>query len=236
MRYSCTLMDGRRYHESLRRLRLFAGEAELTPEKVSKIVQPFIEEWRPVAVPNRKDVRVSMDPEFMLSQPALVDLTARIRAIGMNLNKSGLKGIHYHNAFQRQLAALAENFDCRGWTESAALFDDPERAGEEPVGGALQLSGRVDVIWARKRVPVAVFEIDSTVKPRSFQKLKEAAAAHKLWVYFGKDVWGFKTFLQKNDPEREMLPVIVPNTFVPSFTDEGGEGTTETPGHEEGLN
>jgi hypothetical protein len=103
-------MDGRRFRESLRRLRLFAGEAELTAEKVSKIVQPFIEEWRPVAVPNVKDARVPMDPEYTLSQSALVDLTARIRAIGMNLNKSGVKGIHYHNAFQKQLVGLAETF------------------------------------------------------------------------------------------------------------------------------
>ena len=227
-------MDGRRFHESLRRLRLFASEAELTGEKVSKMVQPFIEEWRTVAVPNVKDVRVPMDPEFMLTQSALVDLTARIRAIGMNLNKSGMKGIQYHNAFQRQLAMLAVNFDCRGWTESAALFDDPDHVGGAPEEPPLQLTGRVDVVWARQRVPVAVMEIDSTVKARSFQKLKEAAAGHKLWVYFGKDVWGFKTFLQREDPEREVVPVIVPNTFVPSFSDdvkhEEREGTKDHEG------
>lgn len=228
LEYSLRVMDGRRFHESLRRLRLFASEAELTAEKVSKMVQPFIDEWRTVAVPNLKDARVPMDPEFMLTQSALVDLTARIRAIGMNLNKSGMKGIQYHNAFQRQLAMLAVNFDCHGWTESAALFDDPERATEEP---PLQLTGRVDVVWARQRVPVAVMEIDSTVKARSFQKLKEAAAPHKLWIYFGKDVWGFKTFLQREDPAREVVPVIVPNTFVPSFSEaESGE---ETPKDEE---
>ena len=205
-----------RYHFSLRRLRLFATEADLSPGKVGEIMRPFIEEWRPVPVPNRKDSTIPMDPDLQLSVPSLADLAARIRAIGMNLNKSGQKGIDYHNAFVRQLAALAESFDCRGWTESAALFDDPDRAGEAPV----QLAGRVDVLWARRRLPVAVFEIDSTVKARSFQKLKEAAAPHKLWVYFGKDIWAFRTFLQKNDPGREIIPVIVPRTFVPSFEDE----------------
>ena len=83
----------------------------------------------------------------------------------------------------------------------------------------MQLAGRVDVVWSRRRLPVAVFEIDSTVKARSFQKLKEAAAAHKLWVYFGKDVWGFRTFLQREDMGKEITPVIVPRTFVPSFED-----------------
>ena len=201
----------------MRRLRLFAGEAELTGEKVSEMVQPFIEEWRPVAVPNVKDVRVPTDPEFSLSESALGDLTARIRAVGMNLNKLGVKaggGVEYHNAFQKQLVALAEMFDCRGWTESAALFDDPDSEGPPT-----QLTGRVDVIWARRRVPVAVFEIDSTVKARSFQKLKEAAAPHKIWVYFGKDIWGFRTFLQRQDPLKEIIPVIVPNTFIPSFAE-----------------
>jgi hypothetical protein len=211
-------MDGRHFHNSLRRLRLFAGEAELTSEKVSKLVQPFIEQWRPVAVPNRKDADTPMNEEFRLSGGALADLAARIRAAGMNLNKSGLKGIHYHNAFQRQLAMMAEMFDCRAWTESAALFDDPEVLQESK-----QVAGRVDVLWARRRVPVVVFEIDSTVKPRSFQKLMEAAAPHKVWVFFGRDLWNFRTFLQKNDPRREILPVIVPGTFIPSFSDREAE-------------
>ena len=206
-------MDGRFHRESLRRLRLFAGEAELSPDKVRQIMDPLIAQWRPVPVPNLKDAPIPMDDDLRLSEPALTDLAARIRAIGMNLNKAGQKGIDYHNNFVRHLSALAETFDCRGWTESAALFDDPAAASPA------QLPGRVDVLWARRRIPVAVFEIDSTVKPRSFQKLKEAAAPHKLWVYFGKDVWGFRTFLQKEDPTRQITPIIVPRTFIPSFED-----------------
>jgi hypothetical protein len=227
-------MDGRHYHNSLRRLRLFASEADLTADKVSKLVQPFIEAWRPIQVPNRKDANIPMDPEFMLTDPALADLAARIRALGMNLNKSGRKGIEYHNAFQRHLATMAEMFDCQAWRESHALFDDPDDPLLSPnlnpylnpnlvplpaEQSPRQLAGRVDVIWARKRIPVVVFEVDSTIKPRSFQKLKEAAAAHKLWIYFGRDLWGFRTFLQKNDPAREVLPIIIPPTFIPSFAD-----------------
>jgi len=196
-------------------MRLFAGEADLTPQKVSSFMQPLIEEWRPIPVPNLKAAPMPTDPSLRLSDATLADLTARIRAVGMNLNKSGQKGIDYHNNFVRKLAMLADTFDCRGWTESAALFDDPETAAEAPV----QLAGRVDVLWARNRLPVVVFEVDSTVKARSFQKLKEAASPHKLWVYFGKDIWGFRTFLQKEDPAREIVPVIVPRTFIPSFAD-----------------
>jgi len=200
----------------MRRLRLFAGEGELTGEKASRILQKFAQEWRKVPVPNRKEAAVSMDPAYRLSEPALQDLKARLRVIGMNLNKSGLKGLAYHNMVQRQIAALAATFDCRGWIESPALFDDPEAQAQGPV----QLAGRVDVIWARDRIPVAVFEVDSTVKPRSLAKLIEAAAPHKFWVYFGKDVWNFRTFLQKNDLAREITAVLIPQTFVPSFDDQ----------------
>ncbi|MCL2646565.1 MAG: hypothetical protein FWD61_06110 [Phycisphaerales bacterium] len=152
----------------------------------------------------------------MLTDPAMADLVARIRALGMNLNKSALKGKGggpYHDAFQRRLVAMAELFDCQAWRETELLFDDPGLFGKP-------LAGDADVIWTRKRVPVVVFQIDSAVKPRSFQKLKEAAAAHKVWIYFGRDVWGFRTFLQKNDPNREVVPVIIPPTFIPSFSDD----------------
>jgi hypothetical protein len=205
-------MDPRSYRESLRRLRHAA--AGLTPEHVRPLLEPFVKAWRPLAVPNLKDTAVSMDPDLQLSTPALTDLAARIGVIGMNLNKSGLKGVEYHNALQRQLAALAATFDCQGWTESPALFDDPDSTAES---APVQLAGRVDVVWSRRRLPVAVFEVDSTVKPRSLQKLKEAAAAHRFWVYFGKDVWGFRTFLQREDPDKTIAPIIVPRTFIPNF-------------------
>jgi len=211
-------MDARNYRESLRRLRLFANEADLTPDNVSAFVQPFIAEWKTVPVPNRKESTPNMAPEFTLSDSARADLSTRIRVIGMNLHKQQLRGIDYHNQLQRQIALLAPQFDCRGWVESAALFDDPDTLLES-AAPPTRVSGRVDVIWARARIPVAIFEIDSTTKLRSFQKLKEGAAPHKFWIYFGRDVWSFKTFLQQSDPLREILPVIVPQTFIPSFAD-----------------
>lgn len=138
----------------------------------------------------------------------------RIKAIGMNLVKARLAGLRFHNEFQRHICQLAGQFDCRGWTESAATFMDPEVPDV-----AATTHGRIDVIWAVNRLPLAVFEVDSTVKLRSFQKLKEAAAPHKFWIYFGKDVWGFKTLLLRDDLQREITPVIIPNTFTPSFGD-----------------
>jgi len=116
-------------------------------------------------------------------------------------------------------AAAARSSATRAGAVSIRRVAIPAATSQAPA----QLTGRVDVIWARHRLPVAVFEIDSTVKPRSFQKLKEAASPHKFWIYFGKDVWGFRTFLQKHDPEKEIVPIIVPRTFIPSFDDADGE-------------
>ena len=153
------------------------------------------------------------DSDFMLTESAMTDLAARIRALGMNLNKSTQKkggGEDYHAAFRRHLATMAEMFDCQLRREEEWLFDD--------VG----VTGGGDIVWVRKKGgggAVVVFEMDSTVKLRSFQKLKAATALHKVWIYCGRDVWGFRTFLQKNDPGREITPVIVPTTFVPSFAD-----------------
>ena len=99
----------------------------------------------------------------------------------------------------------------------------PTKAGQqrdwrEPAGSSLALL-LSEAARAREGVLVAVMEIDSTIKARSFQKLKEAAAPHKLWIYFGRDIWGFRMFLAANDPERRIIPVLIPHTFVPSFED-----------------
>jgi len=150
------------------------------------------------------------ESELMLTESAMSDLAARIRVMGMNLNRLAVKGEEYSARLRRQLAGMAEMFDCQLRRDEEWLFDD--------VG----VPGGGDVIWVRKGKgggAVVVFEIDATVKVRSFQKLKAATALHKVWIYCGRDVWGFRTFLQKNDPGREIMPVIVPTTFVPSFED-----------------
>ena len=102
----------------------------------------------------------------MFSPRRVQDIAVAVKTIGMNLVKARLAGIRFHNAFQLHVAHLAGQFEVRGWTESAATFMDPDEP--EPTASS---HGRIDVIWAKNRVPVAIFEIDSTVKPRSFAKL-----------------------------------------------------------------
>jgi hypothetical protein len=218
-------MDMRHFHDSLKRLKAFAKEAELSGEQVSKMIQPFIEEWRTVATPrvvkkadgaamHLPNAGLSFTPLPFFAPDRANEIAVRIKAIGMNLVKAKLTGIRFHNAFQLHVAHLANQFDVRGWTESAAEFMDPE----EPESTATS-EGRIDVVWARNRIPVTIFEIDSTIKLKSFAKLREGLSPHKFWIYFGKDVWGFKSFLLKEDPKREIIPVIIPQTFTPSFAD-----------------
>ena len=73
----------------------------------------------------------------------------------------------------------------------------------------------MDVVWAAARRPVVLFEIDRTVKRASLSKLHRAAADHKYWIYFGPDVWDFKTSLRRWDPHRTSHPIIIPATFTP---------------------
>ena len=210
-------MDMRHFHDSLRRLKAMAQEAQLPGHEVSKLILPFIEEWRTVATPNRADgvgMSTPVIPAPLFTPTRVQDIVARVKTIGMNLVKAKLAGIRFHNAFQLHVSTLAGQFDVRGWTESAATFMDPD----EPES-TTTAHGRIDVVWARNRIPMAIFEIDSTVKPRSLAKLREGLSPHKFWVYFGKDIWGFKSFLLKEDPLREIVPVIIPNTFTPSFSD-----------------
>jgi hypothetical protein len=208
-------MDMRHFHDSLRRLKAMAQEAQLSGQEVSKLILPFIEEWKTVATPNRADgAAMSSVAAAMFSPTRQCDITAHVKTIGMNLVKAKLTGLRFHNAFQLHVATLATQFDLRGWTESAATFMDPDQPEATETS-----HGRIDVVWAKNRIPVAIFEIDSTVKPRSFAKLKEGLAPHKFWIYFGKDVWGFKSFLLQQDPGREIVPILIPHTFTPSFSD-----------------
>ena len=165
-------------------------------------------------MPVSETMSAAPPPAGIFTPTRLQDIVVRVKTIGMNLVKARLTGIRFHNAFQIHVAHLAGQFDVRGWTESAATFMDPD----EPEATTTS-QGRIDVVWARMRRPVAIFEIDSTVKLRSFAKLREGLSPHKFWIYFGKDVWGFKSLLLERDPGREIVPIIIPNTFTPSFSD-----------------
>ena len=46
--------------------------------------------------------------------------------------------------------------------------------------------GRLDVVWIHNRLPVVAFEIDSSFRRKSIQKLLTVKAELRFWVYYGR--------------------------------------------------
>ena len=63
--------------------------------------------------------------------------------------------------------------------------------------------GYVDVIWAtgfgKRGVPVAAFEIDSSLRKKSVEKLLAVDAPFRFWLYYGKK--GADLLLEESDLE-----------------------------------
>ena len=183
----------------LHRLKLVAAEYRFAPARVGALIQPFIDQYKNPRLSKRRDAGAAT------RHAEAEAIAAAIRDTGEALHRRGVRGLSYHNTLQRAVAALAGHFGCRGFVECAAAYDVDEDA---PVG-------RMDVVWAQGRRPTVLFEIDSTAKLVSVKKLLTAAAPHKFWVYFGRDVWAFKTCLRKHDLRGEVMPIIVPHTWAP---------------------
>lgn len=163
------------------------------------LIQPFIDKYK----------NLRLEPRESEAQPAAVhpahaQIVADVRAIGHRLKRQGLKGIGYHNGFCRAVAALAEAYDYRGFNECGAEYE---------LDG--HVDGRMDVVWAQHRRPVILFEIDSTVKHASVRKLLTCAAAHRYWIYFGDDLWRFRTDLARWDAQKEIAAITIPVAWKP---------------------
>ena len=152
---------------------------------------------------------------------ALTDLAAYPGPAGMNLHKTISR------------ASIITTHLCGNWRHSrnawiaAAGPNPPPYSTMPPTPGALanerraQSPGRVDVIWGSEiACPSPCSRLTRRSREKSFQKFEGSGSSAPLWVYFCKDVWGFRTFLcRKADPGKEILAVIVPRTFIPSFAD-----------------
>jgi hypothetical protein len=187
----------------MQRLRTIAADVRTPGRAVGESIQPFIDRWKNPDVPRKGagDAIVA----YAIDAAAVAN---RIESIGRDLRQQRVCGWPFHRGFQRRLVAVAENFECHGFMECHAGYE----------GQTDQLhEGRIDVVWSQRRVPVAIFEIDRTVKPGSFWKLKEAEVPYKFWVYFGKDFWAMDRFMRKNDPSREITLVKIRHGFVPRF-------------------
>ncbi len=218
--FHCESLRRRREHFALlTRLRRMQESNSPMCDPLRAGVLDFIDRWLPVSIPVEPTDAATGHPAphcFSGEQ-----LRARILDATQAVRRSGQKGLALHNAIQRRVAAMGMEFGFRGVLESAICL--PVRGGS---GGAVECGNhgaasgtrrcRVDVAWALRRDVAAVFEIDSTVKAHSFDKLMAAAAPFKCWIYFGPNRWAFKEFVRRNDPVGEILSVAAPHGFTPS--------------------
>lgn len=181
-------------------VRRMAGEMRsFNSCKTEQIIQPFIDKYKSIYLEHRQTATSSGG-----THRAHAQIVSDIREIGHRLKRQGLRGIAYHNGFCRAVATLAEAYDYRGFNECGAEYD---------LG--VRIDGRVDVVWAQQRTPVILFEIDSTVKRASVQKLLTCEAPHRYWIYFGSDLWRFRTDLAAWDTAKDILPIIIPVAYKP---------------------
>lgn len=112
-------------------------------------------------------------------------ITEQVKAIvePMDRTKRG-----FHNALQRKMVQLAEQYGCTGKAEF--LMNNGE--------------GKIDVVWYKGDQPEAFFEIDSRLRFKSMRKLQQAKElnpkAAVYWIYYGgKQMWPYPC--KKWDPK-----------------------------------
>jgi len=190
------------FHAQVKRMRRMAQEAAIVPEKAATMIQPFIDKYKALRLPMHSNGPCGKP------HPRHGEIAAAIQQAGLSVQRRHLKGLAFHSGYQQALARQAEHFGYRGFVECGAIYltiADQENS----------VWGRVDVASASGREPEVIFEIDSTIKPASLLKLQQARVPHKYWIYFGKDVWRFKTFLKKHDPAGEVAGIVLPRAWKP---------------------
>jgi hypothetical protein len=108
----------------------------------------------------------------------------QIRIIEQYLRKKaqsiskGIRRPEFHRELQKYLIELALNFDLQGVTEYKVYFwRDDDRVGS------------IDVVWLDKNIPIVAFEIDSSARLKSIQKLLALNVQFRFWIYYGeKDI------------------------------------------------
>jgi hypothetical protein len=78
----------------------------------------------------------------------------------------------FHSILKRKVARLARKFGLG-------------RCSEYPVTRSDGKLGLIDVVWLSASRPVAAFEIDSSLRRKSIDKLLALEVPFRFWVYYG---------------------------------------------------
>jgi predicted RNase H-like HicB family nuclease len=87
---------------------------------------------------------------------------------------ASLHGLEKHSALVHKIALLAREFDLCAIREYRLSQLRPD--------GRHQFT---DVVWMSGSDMIAAFEVDSSLRKKSFEKLSLLPAQHKFWVYYG---------------------------------------------------
>lgn len=79
----------------------------------------------------------------------------------------------FHDALQKELANLALEYGMHGYIEYSICHYAGNR------------NGYIDVAWTGSDGTQLLMEIDSSVRPKSVQKLIKANSLMKVWLYYG---------------------------------------------------
>lgn len=102
--------------------------------------------------------------------------------------------VRYHNFIQYHLVRLAEKYNLLGGRE----YKIPNYKGDHR-------NGSLDIAWIdpKNRKIIAIFEIDSSLREKSVNKLIYLFnIPHRFWIYYGHiNKNKVREFLKTNDPD-----------------------------------
>jgi hypothetical protein len=93
----------------------------------------------------------------------------------------------FHDAMQQRIVKLANKYNLEGLSEFRVNNIRADGRG-----------GLIDVVWLRGFIPITIFEIDSSLRVKSINKLLAVEVLFRFWVYYGSRDSTF--FIHTNDP------------------------------------
>lgn len=123
------------------------------------------------------------------------DITKNILEIyEVNKNKPRTNS-EKHNGVQNEICNLAEKYGYTWWKEYSCIYSEVKK-------------GFIDVVWCKDNVPMIAIEIDSSVRPKSVEKLL-SFNGERIWVYYGEDKNKCKRTVKKLDKNKTIHLIML---------------------------
>lgn len=110
--------------------------------------------------------------------------------------KRYLNRLEKHRYIQHKVCNLAKKYNCVGKMEHQVKNAYITRSGEVR-------NGYIDVVWFFKDKIILAFEVDSSYRDKSVQKLLKVDSKYKVWLCYTRKI---KHHLCKNEKIEYILP------------------------------